>query len=31
FGIYFEKMDVMAPSFAMGLLAGYIASKLEKK
>ena len=31
FGIYFEKMDVMAPAFAVGLLAGYIASKLEKK
>jgi len=31
FGIYFEKMDVMAPSFAIGLLAGFIASKLENK
>jgi Na+/proline symporter len=31
FGVYFEKLDVMAPSFAMGLLAGYIASKLDKK
>ena len=31
FGIYFEKMDVMAPTFAIGLLAGYITSKLENK
>jgi len=31
FGIYFEKMDVMAPAFAVGLLAGYITSKFEKK
>ena len=31
FGVYFEKLDVMAPSFAMGLLAGYIASKLDNK
>ena len=31
FGIYFEKMDVMAPSFAIGLIAGYIASKVDNK
>ena len=31
FGIYFEKLDVMAPSFAVGLFAGYIASKLDNK
>lgn len=31
FGIYFENMDVMGPSFAMGLLAGVIASKLDNR
>ena len=31
YGIYFDKIDVMAPAFTIGLLAGYIGSKLDSK
>jgi len=30
-GIYFDKMDVMLPSFLLAMLAGYIGSKSSKK
>ena len=26
-GIYFERMDVLGPSFLMSMLAGYLVSK----
>ena len=31
YGIYFEKIDVMLPAFIVGLLAGYIGSKLNSR
>ena len=31
YGILFEKMDVMLPSFLFAMLAGFIISKLDDK
>ncbi|MBH31697.1 MAG: sodium:proline symporter [Candidatus Marinimicrobia bacterium] len=31
YGIYFDKIDVMAPAFIVGLVAGYIGSKIDSR
>ncbi len=31
YGIYFDKIDVMPPAFSVGLLAGYIGSRIDSR